>query len=70
MVGDDIRTDIQGAQAVGIPVLRVLQGQYKHEEPSEDSYPTFRTSADAIAYILRRVEDAKTQNCCNNWDTV
>ncbi len=51
MIGDDPRTDVAGALAAGIRVLRVRQGQYA-AEPAPGVEAEFTCAADAIKWVM------------------
>ena len=51
MIGDDPLTDVAGAHGAGMPVLRVLQGEYRSEGNSSATV-TFANVDEAIKWIL------------------
>lgn len=55
VVGDDPRTDLAGAEAAGIPALRVRSGPYR-DEPAPSPCLAVDSAAEALAWILAHLD--------------
>ncbi|XP_032222880.2 haloacid dehalogenase-like hydrolase domain-containing protein 2 [Nematostella vectensis] len=62
MIGDDVRNDVEGAQAAGIKGILVKTGKYRHGDESKLSQPAFAVCQDfleAVELIIKHTKVSK-----------